>query len=416
MKRSWFFLSLLIFPALIQAGENLALRYTEIETLLRQKNGAVQSSQTSIESANARTGFLARSFLPQVTLSAGGEAFRTAGTLTGSQPFGSADLTINLFRGGRDANEDDPRRAQAEISKAQATHAFLLELTKAQSYYWDYVYFSELIVCHDEILKVNNKGLESAKRRLARGLLSRTDVVGFELHQGLITEQIETFIHEKKLSEISLKAALGLPETIDLTVDNLRIPHDHNDPMLTAELNADRHPELLEIRQNLRIAALQKDKLASTALPVIDLFGTYSLYTWRNRYYADLNDRIDVAGGVRLHTPLFDGFQTSKETDAQTLQVQALSLLASQRKIALSASLRTTQEELRHLDELIHRSIDRLRQTREFLTLVLDDYDRGVKDASDVLNAIETYLNYLKEDASRRQNYQIVRSRLSAFL
>lgn len=404
-----------ILPASwLSAQPSTVVEYAQLEHLIREKNGLVASSLEMTHSARARTGYLERSFLPQLILSLGGETFRTGTESLRTEPFAAADLSVNLYRGGRDVYEDSIRDAQADVAQAQSRLVYLAELEEAQALYWDIVSLTELAARTRAVSALNENALKSAQQRVRRGLLSPTDVKGFELYRGLLEEQLHSLEHEEVLVMIQLKAILGFSPTESITLAEEKVPYDPNDPLLRKELAITRHPQLTELTLSRHIAELQKEKWTSQTHPSVDLFALYSLYTFRERSFDNLNHRTDIAGGIRIEWPIFDGHQSEAEAEAAEYRIRSLIRLIDHRQRRLTALSATTQEELRHLDDLIRRSGIRVRQTQAFLTGMLDDYDRGVKTASDVLTAIEMYQTTLVDDVHRRRDYQKTRVRLNA--
>ena len=69
-----------------------------------------------------------------------------------------------------------------------------------------------------------------------------------------------------------------------------------------------------------------------------------------------------------------------------------------------------------YLHELFHRSEDRLSQAEKFLNHIFEDYDRGVKDSTDVLTALQLYQTVQESYVNQKKTYQKVKCALWAML
>ena len=394
------------------AQQPVTVTYASLNRLILNKNGAVLSAQANILTAKSRTGYLDRISAPQLSASLGTESFITGGGGPYLHPFASADLSINLFQSESNIQEENIRQAQVTLSRVQSNSVYKTTLIQAQSLYWEIVQFSELMKKVRQVIALNDKTRNAANLRFQRGLLTRTDVLGFDLYKDVLEEKLESLSHERHILMMTFKSLLGLSDSTPVNLGHTKTPYTPNDTWLKSPITVKHHPEILELEVNKRITDLQKRKLEGETQPTAELFGTLALYTLRDREFSNLSERIDVAGGVRVQIPIWDGAQNSAEVAVAENQRKSMSQLLAYQNTALSTHLKTMQEELIHLDELIHRSEKRLQQSKVFLNSMLDDYDRGVKSAGEVLGTVQGYMSSLEEDTQRRKNYQKSRLRL----
>src|SRR5687767_2995642 len=112
-------------------AEVIELKFEDLPQLLQERNQAVQGSQLSVQASQQRTGHLLRSFLPTLSLDAGGEHFQTGSYPAKTEPYAFLETRINLFRGGRDRIEENVRMSQVIFAEAQAKKTLIEELTDA---------------------------------------------------------------------------------------------------------------------------------------------------------------------------------------------------------------------------------------------------------------------------------------------
>jgi len=403
---------ILISAACIHAAAPTVVAYKDLPTQIFTQNGVVQSKLSEGNAAKSRTGYLDRSFLPHLGLTVGGEAFQTAGTERYTQPYGSLALSMNLYQGGRDAQEDVLRQQYVAQSVIDIQQAYISELSVAQRQYWQIVAISETIRHYEDMQSRLRLATKAAKYRVSRGLTTGTDILEFARYEDIATEQIEILNQEKKQLSLTLATQLGL--TTEIIITETRVPDPDDQVLQTATLRAEKQPDLATLQNELAILTMEKKKLSLRNLPSIDLYNTYTAYTSLDRDYANITDRFDVAAGIRMHMPLFDDAQSEKEADALSYKITAKTQLLEQQTKTLQRMMQSTQAQLGYLEQATHRSQKRVNQTALFLKATLADYDQGLKNASDVRNAIETYFHDKTESTQRRLAYQLTKVDLLA--
>ena len=407
MRYIVFLITCLTSVSLIQASESITLRYADLDTYL-PNHGKIQEKEALRDAAAVRTGYLARSFWPTLGLSAGGEAFQTGGTINRIDPFGSLDLSINLFQGGRDVQEDHLRELRYRLAETQLRSNTIDERMHAQSLYWKIVHLSELIAAHEDHQKMRQTWLSSAKKRVARGLMTRTEIMGFELQKSFSQEKIEKLKHEQRLLKMRFSGHLRLADSLTLIIADTRFPHKEPTTLLETQIELEKNPTLRSHDMAQKIADVEKEKALRQNAPAIDLYGSYIGYTFRDRSFETLSDRFDFVTGVRLQLPLFT---VSQAEQVQTLdhEAKALAFVRNQETADLQETVKITRDKLRYLDRFIHLSESRIKDTKAFLTATMDDYDKGLNGASDVLGAMDMYLDYRVETINHRLDYQLTK-------
>jgi hypothetical protein len=105
-------------------------------------------------------------------------------------------------------------------------------------------------------------------------------------------------------------------------------------------------------------------------------------------------------------------FESFSQSKAASLEEKSMTADVKQRNRDFHAEVKTIQEELMHLHELIHNSEERLKVGEKYLQSTQSDYDRGVKNSPDVISAIEKVIGFRKEFLERKLAYHRARDRL----
>lgn len=397
------------------AGSVVTLSFDDLPRLVREKNQNVTGSVLLTEASQARTGHLVRSYLPVLDAQVGAESFQTGPYSTQTQPYGGVEAKVNLFRGGKDLLEERVRENQVSAADAGAKKSFRDELSEARRLFWRVVFNRELLKHLNAAIEQNEKQLEMANRRIARGLTSETDRLEFQIHRSQLKEEIESITHGTILLQISLSALLGMDSTTEFKTQD-SIPHVHDESLLAVKVDPTTHPDVETLRADQNIFNFQKSQANRWWAPSLDIYGGYLLYTLRDRDYLSQNLRYDGVVGVRLSFELFDGLNSRSNAAALALRATGLEEQTQQRTRSVDAQIQVAKEDLKHDHELIHFGEERIEQGKKYLSRTLDEYNRGVKNSIDLLGAAQRYIAFQRQYAERRRDYQITKSGLLALL
>ncbi|MEW6057106.1 MAG: TolC family protein [Bdellovibrionota bacterium] len=415
IARSIVAIAVLTVPCLGFAAKTVNLTYDDLAKLVQENNKTVTGTKRFTEAAETRTGHLVRSYLPTLRAEAGGEAFQTGAYKQQTEPYGGAEARINLFRGGRDALEEDARQAQVQASNANEKRTYLSELNQARDVYWSLVFTKEMINILNDAVEQNEKALSMANRRIQRGLGTETDRLEFEIYRSQLKEEIESLEHETKLIEIRLAAIVGL-DTDTRFKTPVKIEHEHDDPLIQEAYSPASHPEVVSLKASSESFYAQKSASNRWWAPSVDIYAGYYLYTLRDRDYLARRLRDDTVAGVRFTFELFDGLRSASDASAFSLQAQGYEEQADQRIKNADAHVQVAKEDLKHDHELIHNAEERIVQGKKYLARTLDEYNRGVKNSIDVLGAAQKYQSFLRQYAERRRDYKITKDGLLALM
>lgn len=408
-------LTLLLLPMASLGSAVVSLSIDELPVLLQERNQNVSGAKTLEAAAEIRTGHLMRSYLPTLTAIGGGEHFQTGRYASRTNPYGAVEARLNIFRGGKDVLENEIRRGRLQQASATARKTYLLELSEARRQFWALVYEKEVIKTLGEALKQNDKNIEFAKRRVAHGLTTKTDQVEFEINASQLREEIESQEHETLLTQMALGSILGMPlKTKFQTVES--IPHEHDESLLVKKTDVTNHYEIQILKANELTLDAEAKQYRRWWMPTLDLYGGYYLYTLRDRDYLGQSLRDDTVVGLKLSVDLFDGFQSRNAAAALSLQAQGFEQQANQKTSSMEAQIEIAKEELKHIHELIHVAEKRIELGKAYLRGTIDEYNRGVKNAPDVLNSMQRYVSYQRRYIDLRRDYQVSKAGLQAVL
>lgn len=397
------------------AAEPVAVSFDELPKIVGQKNQHVRGAELFLKAAESQTGHLTRSYLPSLEAYAGGERFETGDFAVTSQPYGGVETRVNLFRGGRDLLEERAREAQVRASQASFRAAYIDELTKAREAFWQLVYQREMVRLLTEALAENARNLAAANKRIGSGLATETDRIEFEMYRVQLEQDLARATLGSANSQRTLNVLLGLPENTELRTTEA-IPHDHDEALLTATLEAPAHRDVRGLLANQEIASARKKEAYRWWTPSVDAYAGYALYTLRERDFVPRSDRDEAVVGLRLTLNIFDGLQARTAGAGYSLEADAYENQAQQTGKELLARFEGAKQELRLTHDLIHSAERSVDQATKYLSRTHAEYVRGVKNSPDVFSATEKYIDLRRRFAEIRRDYQMAKTELLAIL
>lgn len=367
------------------------LRFEDLPDLIRSGNRHVQAATLLKESAESRTGYLARSYLPHISATGGYETFKTGPYPQTTQPYSVVEANLNLFRGGRDLNEDRYRKGIYRSSNALSEKAYLDELAQARKSYWDLVFQREMLALLRDGLAQNDKNLAAANRRIRSGVATETDRIEFELNQVELDQDLKRAQLAESASKRTLNVLLGFAEDSELTTV-LTLPHEHDDALLQEPFDLNLNQNVVVARANQDAASAKMSIANRWWVPSIDVYGSYSQFNLREKDQLAQRDRNEGVVGVKLRIQVFDGLESRTEAVAWRLEAHAHESNAEQTKAELNVMLLNAREKLKTTHELIHSADHTLEKGTQYFSRTLDEYARGVKNSVDVLSASQKFL------------------------
>ena len=382
--------------------------FGDIARLVRERNQAVAGAALHVEAAQAREGALFRSFLPSAAFDAGVERFQTGRYASETQPYGSAEARVNLFRGGRDFWNERKLAGYSSAAKALSGDDAAIQISEARRAFLRLVHVREMGALAREARAENQRLLERADRRIKRGLATATDRLEFEIGASQIVEDGESYSHSEFQLKMRLAALLGLAEESEIETP-VKLDHIHDETLLTRAFDPSQHPEAALLAAQDESARAEAKTASLWWAPSLDAYAGKYLYTLRDRDYTASSLRDDVAVGGKLSVRLFDGGAERAEARAKRLEADGTQRKLAQRRTDLRARVRVIEEDLKHDHELVHFAEERIDLAKRYLDATLDEYDRGVKNSPDVFAAAQRLLGYRRQLAERRRDYQLTK-------
>jgi len=391
------------------------ITFEELPRLIEERNQHVQAASLSRDAAKASTGHLTRSYLPTLQAGVGGERFASGLLGQKGQPKGGIEARLNLFRSGKDRLEEDYLESQVTGKEAQRDQVYLDELTQARRSYWTIVYERELIEFLQEAITQNDRNLAAALRRIKSGIATDTDRIEFEMNGLQLKQDLARARLGNRNSQRTLSVLLGLAEDTEFETE-MAVPHLHDDKLVAETFEATSHRDVRSALADKQSLELQSSRAGRWWAPSLDLYAGYNLYTQQERDAPIVSDRWESSVGFKLTVPLFDGLSGMTERRAALLRASAQENRAAQAGRQLKARWAALKQELEVGHDLIHNVEAIVNQARQYLSRTQGEYQRGVKNSVDMLNATSRYIETKRRAAELKRDYLFSRSEALATL
>ncbi|MBP9674895.1 MAG: TolC family protein [Bacteriovoracaceae bacterium] len=315
---------------------------------------------------------------------------------------------MNLYNGGKDNLRNDIIGSEINLAKSQSDITKINLLSDVRSHYWNSVYQNEVTEILNLALSSNDKNLTAAKKKIRAGLSTSTDALDFEQFKLQVMQLFERSKVTAENLKAKLQATLGL-EISDLQLKDQSVPHLHHDVLLATDLKLDQHREiqLLEAEKS-RLKNEQKIQKRWWT-PELNLYSSFAHFTQKERDYPSKADRDDKTVGLVLKMNLFDGGEAYNQAKSSALKTQGLEYYQEQKRKELQVTFENAKRTLKLTHDLVHFAEENVSKTQTYLNRILDEYQRGIKNSPDVLQASSRLVESKIKFAELRRDYQLAR-------
>lgn len=408
-----FLIGLVLFVSFNSFGETITLTFDSLSDYVVGNNNDYKGSLQERDSQKALTGYLKRSFLPALKVSAG--TANTAESLnkkTQNYNFLEADIDLNIFKGGRDRLEENARLSSLRVSNVRSEQVKYDNLTRARELYWDLVYQKEVTRILNAAISLIFDNQKAAQKRISGGIATSTDRIDFEQSELQYKQDLQKSEILYENIERELVALLNLPLGTVLNTEVL-IPHSHDhskNEFANTEFNSEFHRDFQFYSETSQLFNFEKTKLSRWWTPDLDL------YAGMTRRTNDLNhenaftvvQENGFIGGIRL-TFEFDGFNNKSISTSKYYQAMANDYYKKQRKLELDARYSNAMKLFTLNHNLVHSSEENIKKSEYYLKNTRDEYLRGIKNSPDVLQASQRLITAQVRYAEIKKDYQLAK-------
>ncbi|MBN1929081.1 MAG: TolC family protein [Chlorobiaceae bacterium] len=305
------------------AANNAAPRQLTLDEALRmtrEHNPKARQASEEVTAADARVTESRSAWFPRISGSAGYRYIDPVSKIdmpTGTMQFMPNDnydarftAEMMLFDFGRTASTVDLAKAGRNSATIRQDITLRdLSLATVQTFY-SVLFLQEAVRVQDKEVTALRTNLDNMQKRYAEGAATRFDLLTTQVRLAAAGNRKIDYQNKLRNQEITLRRLCGLEENAPLNLKgSFDITAADMDSDKLAASALDHRPEMLLARENLKAASSKKSLAVREFLPKI--VGSASWGT-ANGYVPDIEKmRTNVAAGVELQVPIFDGFRKS---------------------------------------------------------------------------------------------------------
>lgn len=320
--------------------------------------------------------------------------------------FGYAMAAQPLFTGGRLYYGNRLAKTGYEITSEKKLLTETEVLVKTDELYWNIIALSEKLVTIDSYRQMLDNLNNDVNVAFTAGLVQRTDLLKVQLKQNELEGNRLKLVNGLILSKKALCQHIGIPydSTLVLT-DTIAIIENPATLYLNPDDAVKNRNEYKILEMAVQAEELQKKIIIGENLPQVAV-GVAGVYT-------DFMDKTDQFGlaFMSVSVPISDWWEGSHKIKESRAKVENASYRLNETSELLSLQITQVQNELYENYFNIGNAERSLEQAMENLKITRDNYDAGIINMSDLLEAQSIYQGAIDSLTEAKCNYQISRSK-----
>lgn len=382
LKRIRFFVSATLVLTSSSLAEGKVWTLTELESRVAENNLEIHSIQSEQEVKKVERDLVESRFQPTLYGKAGFISEKTIDEdRTG--PVATLEGRWNIYRGGKDvlarkASDLEIRSVNLELAARRQTLTF-----EVRSLFYNLLALKEKKALLRDEFQTNDRQRKVAQRRASAGVATHADELEFRLRGQEIQSSERILQAEEEKDLISLKNITNIVLEEKLSISG-SFPFNSKG---AAKMDLSTSPSILRLQNNLEILSQEKSRINSIYKPEIDAFANIGKI-----YPSEKFKRIESVIGLTLSVPLYDGRQQQSAIQIAQLSQQKAQLEVQKLQLDTLSLLQSVEIERQEVERLREINDQRLAYAQKYLSVTVQEYDRGVKNSPDVVGALEHLL------------------------
>ncbi|GAT63523.1 TolC family protein [Paludibacter jiangxiensis] len=311
----------------------------------------------------------------------------------------SVSSSMTLWNGGRISKNIEQQGLQVqlqELSSSSTENDITTAITQA---YLNVLYANEAVKIGKQTVESSEAQLKRAKQLLDAGSTAMNDYA-----------QVETQLSSDKYSLTSSQntldqAKLTLKQLLELDINeelNIAFPDIKDEEVLQPVADKSQiyntalssRPEIKSGQMNIKVAQLSLDKSKAAYYPTVSLsgsIGTGNIYNSNEKFTTQLSNSLAQSLGVTVSIPIFNNRQNKSAVEKAEYAIKNAQLDYTAAQKTLLKNIETTYQDVISSQSRYVSAKDKVKSSEISYSLINDQFNLGMKNTVELLNAKNTY-------------------------
>ena len=396
MKTITVFCTWLIYAA----GFSAEFTLEQLQELVLKNNNRIKATSLDIEAAEVDVKIQRAKFLPKLGVQLGKEWTRST-SLNESDDIRAIYGNVNLFNGFKDSSGLKKSRLTKSFYKKNSDSKRLEFKLNIEELFYNYLFLRKKEGILKSALSRNNKHLKLVKRRLNSSLITKTDLLEFQLRKSELEAEYESIILSLNRFKKRIFSYSGV-ENIQESEIIGELPHLYANEKLESVLSKGikNNNDIRNLELSTKLNELDSKINNSAWYPSVNLQARHG-HLDENETGVSNDERATVVS-VMATWELFSGMSTKEKMKKIKVQKVANQYRLKQTKLDLGLEIENLLNKLSILEKRINSTEEQQKVSKKLYKETLAEYKKGVKDsgsltgASDLLKGLSSQIYEMK--------------------
>lgn len=381
-----FYIILLFIGIWSGLGHSMELSYDEIPGFIKSNSRKVKSAQSQMQANEAMTGFLQRSFLPEMNLFAGSEHFDSKGLGKHNSDYYGVEARVNVFNGMRDYWSEQKRKKDVEASQIEGRLLQNDEVYQARKLFLE-------VVRADTLLKIyrDNQSLVATtepkvRSKVRGGVISKSDLLTLRLISTNIKEEMEQIERERNLDIAKLRSILGIADELSVVVSDSFFALAKIDPSVSSLGLKSLQAKSYAIKEEA--LKTSENSESNLYLPSVDFYANYVRQPYSEREIDIDENRTEFKAGIVATWKVGEILEKKSNQEKYRAQAKAYSHLKDFHQEQAKLQVEVLKNQMAMLENSIENLKTEIGASQNYFKQISDEYLRGIKSTSDLTGAL----------------------------
>lgn len=406
---------LFIFALLELSMSSLHARVIELDSIndyIKQGNQLVEGKWFKSESEEQLRGHLARSFMPDFSVDFGHESYREGSASRFSENFWMLRTNVNLYNRGRDVIAEKLIHSRVNQANLNYEQVIAFESFRAQKKYFklmDLEMRKEYLLMYQQEVK---DLIEKSRGRVRNRSMLESDLVRIQVQLSHIEHEFSQVQLEIDEVKNSLSVLLNFDDHKSLkTEGKFPAKNDHHE-IIKGRLKLSAQLDLKHMNYFVEQTVLEKDRADRWWRPKVDIYGSYGRPSGTGEAILARLREEEVAVGINIHFDIGASLGQRAISNSKYYSLLYFESMKNYREKELLSTDHELRHDLKRLYEMIKSTENELKYSNRYLELVSIEFSRGVKEASDLLEALSLRVQSQKKISELNATYFSKRAEL----